>query len=162
MATPRHNWAMPYVPSNQNDYFDLGEHYMAQPAYKPQLETLSQAAALSQHPLTPPRIPTKPQHTVTPPSQASHRRPQKRCRAVENAPLTPPKSPLQLLSPTFYITPSSSKITSPTKTASSLMAGAAPSAVPLVLRHCASTLTTFHLQLNNLANFISINHSNAK
>lgn len=158
LATPGHNRTMPSVPTNQEDYFDLGEHDFSQPSYEPQLQTLLQPTTYSPvkngAPSTPPRTPTKQhqhqRHSGTPRSQiwefdrpsslnsieeaallsnktyspikaADSRHPLDRVNrqpTVEDAPLTPPESPIQLLSPSVY-TPSSSTKTSSAKNTSS-------------------------------------------
>lgn len=158
LATPRHNRAMPSIPSNQEDYFDLGTHDMCQPAYEPELEALLQPATYSlagkDAPVTPPLTPTKPhqRHSGTPRSQiwefdrppsltsiseappiqattyspikaADSRHPLDRINhqaTVEDAPLTPPESPIQhqLLSSSVYTPPSSNKSSSSSKSIS--------------------------------------------
>lgn len=140
LATPRHNRTMPSVPTNQEDYFDLGEHDFSQPAYEPQLETLLHSKtyeAKRAGVMTPPRTPTKRSRESTPRSQiwefdrpssltsigeapllsnktyspikaADSRHPLERVNrqaTVENAPLTPPESPIHLLSPSVYNPP---------------------------------------------------------
>lgn len=145
LATPPHNRAMPTVPTNQDDYFDLGEHDFSQPAYEPELETLLQPKTYNAAPITPPRTPTKQHqrhsHSGTPRSQIwefdrpssltsieeapllsnktyspvvaavsaadQYRHPLDRRATVEDAPLTPPESPVQLLSPSVYTPPTS-------------------------------------------------------
>lgn len=158
LATPRHNRAMPSIPSNQKDYFDLGTHDMCQPAYEPELEALLQPATYSPAakdvPMTPPLTPTKPhqRHSGTPRSQiwefdrpssltsiseaptlqattyspiqaADSRHPLDRIdrqATVEDAPLTPPESPIQhqLLAPSVYTPPSSNKSSASSKSTS--------------------------------------------